>query len=219
MDHESDKIERLEDRIDQLEAVTKKMMPSRRDALKLGGAAAIGAAAMSGTASAGSNQVGTIGDANNLVDIEAEDVTINDTLNGASISGAAQDEALLSDGAGGLTFAEAGGGVPPNFSYTDQTSNRSLNTQFTNNTGKALYVVVTYTPPLNGDVDRFGVRVELPVGGVNDFFMTDYNLIIGADFSENVKTSVSFFVPDGDYYEVSTIFGNEEIESWFEAEM
>ena len=80
MDEESDKIERLEDRIEQLEAVTKKMMPSRRDALKLGGAAAIGAAAMSGTASAGSNQVGTIGDANNLVDIEAEDVNASDTI-------------------------------------------------------------------------------------------------------------------------------------------
>ena len=80
MDHESDKIERLEDRIEQLEAVTKKMMPSRRDALKLGGAAAIGAATMSGTASAGSNQVGTIGDANNLVDIEAEDVSVSDTI-------------------------------------------------------------------------------------------------------------------------------------------
>ena len=80
MDEESDKIERLEDLIDQLEAVTKKMMPSRRDALKLGGAAAIGAATMSGTASAGSNQVGTIGDANNLVDIEAEDVSVSDTL-------------------------------------------------------------------------------------------------------------------------------------------
>jgi len=80
MDHESDKIERLEDRIEQLEAVTKKMMPSRRDALKLGGAAALGAATMSGTASAGSNQVGTIGDANNLVDIEAEDVSVSDTI-------------------------------------------------------------------------------------------------------------------------------------------
>jgi hypothetical protein len=80
MDHESDKIRRLEDRIKQLEATTKKMMPTRRDALKFGGAAAIGAAAMSGTASAGSSQVGTIGDSNNLVDIEAEDVNVSDTL-------------------------------------------------------------------------------------------------------------------------------------------
>jgi len=80
MDDQSDKISRLEDRIEQLEATTKKMMPSRRDALKFGGAAAIGAAAMSGTASAGSSQVGTIGDASNLVDIEAEDIDVSDTL-------------------------------------------------------------------------------------------------------------------------------------------
>jgi hypothetical protein len=80
MDQESDKISRLEDRIEQLEATTKKMMPTRRDALKFGGAAAIGAAAMSGTASAGSSQVGTIGDASNLVDVEAEDIDVSDTL-------------------------------------------------------------------------------------------------------------------------------------------
>jgi len=80
MDDESDKISRLEDRIEQLEATTKKMMPTRRDALKFGGAAAIGAAAMSGTASAGSSQVGTIGDASNLVDVEAEDIDVSDTI-------------------------------------------------------------------------------------------------------------------------------------------
>jgi len=80
MDNQSDKISQLEDRIEQLEATTKKMMPTRRDALKFGGAAAIGAAAMSGTASAGSSQVGTIGDASNLVDVEAEDIDVSDTL-------------------------------------------------------------------------------------------------------------------------------------------
>jgi len=80
MDDESDKISRLEDRIEQLEATTKKMMPTRRDALKFGGAAAVGAAAMSGTAAAGSSQVGTIGSAGNLVDVEAEDIDVSDTL-------------------------------------------------------------------------------------------------------------------------------------------
>jgi len=80
MDDKSDKISQLEDRIEQLEATTKKMMPTRRDALKYGGAAALGAAAMAGTASAGSAQVGTIGDSNNLVDVEAEDINVSDTL-------------------------------------------------------------------------------------------------------------------------------------------
>jgi len=80
MDEESDKIERLEDRIDQLEATIAKMLPGRRDALKLGSAAVIGAAAMSGTASAAddTNQVGTIGDASNNVDIFVESVAFSD---------------------------------------------------------------------------------------------------------------------------------------------
>ena len=80
MDHESDKIERLEDRIDQLEATIAKMLLGRRDALKLGSAAVIGAAAMSGTASAAddTNQVGTIGDASNNVDIFVESVAFSD---------------------------------------------------------------------------------------------------------------------------------------------
>ena len=85
MDEESDKIERLEERIDQLEATIAKMLPGRRDALKLGGAAVIGAAAMSGTASAGSSQVGTIGDGSNLVDIHAEDLFDVDTINGGNL--------------------------------------------------------------------------------------------------------------------------------------
>ena len=80
MDEESDKIERLEDRIDQLEATIAKMLPGRRDAIKLGGAAVIGAAAMSGTASAADDtgQVGTIGDATNNVDIFVESVAFSD---------------------------------------------------------------------------------------------------------------------------------------------
>jgi len=80
-----EKIQKLEARIDELEATIKKMLPSRRDALKLGGAAVIGGAAMSGTASAGSSQVGTIGDSSNLVDVHAEDLFNVDTLNGDNI--------------------------------------------------------------------------------------------------------------------------------------
>jgi len=85
MDTDDDTIQRLEERIDELEATIKKMLPSRRDALKLGGAAVIGGAAMSGTASAGSSQVGTIGDGSNLVDIHAEDLFNVDTINGDNL--------------------------------------------------------------------------------------------------------------------------------------
>jgi len=79
------RIAELESRIEQLEATIRKMLPGRRDAMKLGGAAVIGAAAMSGTASAGSAQVGTIGDGSNLVDVHAEDLFDVDTINGDNL--------------------------------------------------------------------------------------------------------------------------------------
>jgi hypothetical protein len=75
----------LEDRIDDLEQTIAKMLPGRRDALKLGGAALLGGAAMSGTASAGTSSTGTIGTANDPVDVVLEDATGVDTINGDNI--------------------------------------------------------------------------------------------------------------------------------------
>jgi hypothetical protein len=74
------KVQQLENRIDSLESTIEKMMPSRRDALKMGGAALVGGAAMSGTASAGTNQVGTIGSQASPVDLESEDINNADTV-------------------------------------------------------------------------------------------------------------------------------------------
>jgi len=70
----------LEDRVDQLESTISKMLPTRRDALKLGGAALVGGAAMSGSASAGTQQAGTIGTAAEPVDVESEDINNADTV-------------------------------------------------------------------------------------------------------------------------------------------
>jgi len=112
-------VSQLEQRIDELEATIRKMLPSRREAIGMGVAGLAGASLMSGTASAGSAQVGTIGDNSNLVDLVAEDVTITDTLNTASLSGAAAGEALLSDGSGNLTFGSGGGGILRNGSEID----------------------------------------------------------------------------------------------------
>jgi len=207
-----ERIAELEDRIKQLEATTKKMMPTRRDALKYGGAAAIGAAAMSGTASAGSSQVGTIGDNSNLVDLVAEDVTITDTLNTASLSGAAADEALTSDGAGGLTFQSVGGGVPPNFSYNDVSTSRSLNTTFTNNTGKALFVAVTVK---NTSVTQ-GFNIFIVVNGSN--LIRRIRDLDSGQYGDGYQDCVTFFVPDGADYRVGT-FGSIVIEFWIEAQM
>jgi len=112
-------VSQLEQRIDQLEETIRQMLPSRREAIGMGVAGLAGASLMSGTASAGSAQVGTIGDASNLVDLVAEDVIITDTLNTASLSGAAAGEALLSDGSGNLTFGSGGGGILRNGSEID----------------------------------------------------------------------------------------------------
>jgi len=95
-----ERIAELENRIEQLEATIRKMLPGRRDAMKLGGAAVIGAAAMSGTASAGSSQVGTIGDGSSLVDVHAEDLFNLDTINGDNLvtSGETTDYEVQKDG-------------------------------------------------------------------------------------------------------------------------
>jgi len=208
------RIAELENRIEQLEATTKKMMPTRRDALKYGGAAAIGAAAMSGTASAGSSQIGTIGDASNLVDVEAEDINVSDTINGASVSGAAAGEALTSDGSGGLTFADAGGGVPPNFSYNDVESSRSLDTTFSNNTGKALYVAAVVL--LNQNSNEIEWRVF-----INNNLITRYfgRLNTGEYDSLNNYRNINFFVPDGGTYKIEDVRDSFLLTSWYEAEM
>jgi len=70
----------LEERVEQLESTITKMLPGRRDALKLGGAALVGGAAMSGTASAGDESEGTIGTATDPVDVESEDINNADTV-------------------------------------------------------------------------------------------------------------------------------------------
>jgi len=81
---DKEKIEELETRVDQLETTIRKMLPSRRDALKLGVAGVAGAAAMSGSASAnagtGDGEVGTIGDASDKVDMFAQDIEV-ETIN------------------------------------------------------------------------------------------------------------------------------------------
>jgi len=73
-------VSQLEQRIDELEETIRQMLPSRREALGMGVAGLAGASLMTGTASAGSAQVGTIGSAGNLVDVEAEDINVSDTL-------------------------------------------------------------------------------------------------------------------------------------------
>jgi len=217
-----DKTRQLENRIDKLESTIEKMMPSRRDALKMGGAALVGGAAMSGTASAGTNQVGTIGSASQPVDLESEDINNADTIstqnidvsqnvNGADTSAASNGEALTSDGSGGLAFATVGGGIPPNFSYQDVTNSRSLDTIFTNTTGKAILV----------DCHVFSNSVgggEISVRGFIDGIFAFNN--DRRDMREFDRIPVSLLVPNGVDYQVDTSGnGNPELGRWVEAEL
>jgi len=76
----------LHDRVKQLESTVEKLMPSRRDALKLGAAGIAGAAglsATSGSADAATGSAGQIGDSSNRPDIFADTVDANQ-LSGVS---------------------------------------------------------------------------------------------------------------------------------------
>jgi len=70
----------LHDRVQQLESTVEKLMPSRRDALKLGAAGLAGAAGLSATsqsAEASTGSAGQIGDPNNRPDVFADTVDAN----------------------------------------------------------------------------------------------------------------------------------------------
>jgi len=81
----------LQDRVEQLESTISKMLPGRRDALKLGGAALVGGAAMSGAASAqpgdDDGEAGVIGTDNKPVDIEASDIEVDDLVVNQTVTG------------------------------------------------------------------------------------------------------------------------------------
>jgi len=79
----------LHDRVRKLESTVEKLMPSRRDALKLGAAGIAGAAglsATSGSADASTGSAGQIGDVNNRPDVFADTVDANQ-LSGVSTGG------------------------------------------------------------------------------------------------------------------------------------
>jgi len=70
----------LHDRVQQLESTVEKLMPSRRDALKLGAAGIAGAAGLRATtqpADASTGSAGQIGDVNNRPDVFADTVDTN----------------------------------------------------------------------------------------------------------------------------------------------
>jgi len=122
----------LHERVQQLESTVAKMMPSRRDALKLGAAGIAGAAGLSAasqSADAATGSAGQIGDPNNRPDLFADEVDAN-TVTGL-FSGA----------------------------YSDETANRSRNKTFTNS-GSPLFVSVGFTSQSSGASIDENIRVN-----------------------------------------------------------
>jgi len=112
MDDEPE-VEQLENRIEKLESTIEKMMPSRRDALKMGGAALVGGSLMAGAASADTvdDQVGTIGGPNEEVDLVSEDIdnsnqiTTQDLVVNGTATGPFGQDAILLESGDNLTLA------------------------------------------------------------------------------------------------------------------
>jgi len=190
-------VSQLEHRIDELEATIRKMLPSRREALGMGVAGLAGASLMSGTASAGSAQVGTIGDSSNLVDLVAEDVTITDTLNTASISGAAAGEALLSDGSGNLTFGSGGGGILRNGSEIDYVALDVSNLPASTGSGDVALVTAS---------DQY-VEDNPPSGTAFDITSSALALDTSISTQDDNPTDVEWNDDGSRLYEVNSQFG------------
>jgi hypothetical protein len=122
----------LEDRVDQLEQTISKMLPSRRDALKLGGAALVGGAAMSGSASAGTQQAGTIGTATNPVDLESEDINNADTVTTQELDATNLNSDTLSVETTTNTIQPTVGGIRQIYNQFPNLNNASDHVQVTN---------------------------------------------------------------------------------------
>jgi len=120
----------LHDRVEKLESTVAKMMPSRRDALKLGaagiaGAAGLGAASQSAEASTGS--AGTIGSSGSRPDLLADDVgprsIAGDYLYAGEFSGGDPDGRLSS------CLSAATGGEVIYLERGEYTQNRTITTR------------------------------------------------------------------------------------------
>jgi len=183
----------LENRIDKLESTIEKMMPSRRDTLKMGGAALVGGAAMSGTASAGTNQVGTIGSQASPVDLESEDINNADTIT-------TQD--IVVNGTATGPF----GGFDISSGYVDEKPNRSIGTIFTNNKGP-IFAFVTLGLSQGGDIS-VGVFID----GEQIGFKREFNVSTGTFF-------FPFLVPSGSTLELTSFLDPVIIQDWYEMEL
>jgi len=188
----------LHDRVQQLESTVAKLMPSRRDALKLGaaglaGAAGLGAASQSADAATGS--AGTIGSNSDRPDLIADDVDAN-TLNIGKI----QDINLQRT--------------------TDISSSRSLDTEFQNTTGNTflLRVQVVHSPS-SGNVD---MNLNLYVDAFENPSSrspSQKERLQGGLSGGRYVTTFTEIIPPGYYYEIGSFASGGRIRAWFEMEL
>jgi len=144
--------------------------------------------------------------------VTTQNIDVSQNVNGADTSAAGSGEALTSDGTGGLAFATVGGGIPPNFTYQDVTSQRGFNTTFNNNTGKALFVSVAADEGGNLNFKRIEAVVN------NTVVAQKQHQLSSGEFDRFHRIEINFFVPDGRTYRVIE-GGLGSIDQWVEAEM
>jgi len=194
----------LETRVEQLEQTVQQMLPSRRDALKLGGTAlaagALGSAA-SGSASAGTQSVGTIGSASSPVDVEVEDINPNSTravnYNNNEITNVSSLSTEQVDTSNG-------------YSWTEVTGSRSFDTEETAPADRDIWFVMSAVSSADGTNIEFNVLIGGP-GSIH--YETENDRDNG-----NVLGIPMLRVPAGTTYEVGA-FGdtaNYSIRNWSE---
>jgi len=183
----------LEQRVEQLEQTVQRMLPDRRQALRLGGTALAGGllgVGATNSASAGSNQVGTIGSSGSLVDVEAED-----------ISAVSVDTDQLT-----TKLQNA----------NDVSGSRSFDTEFqnSNNYDIILEVTVEHNPSGGTDTDLNCILRYGSSSGLSSGDRSQYCIDKGVDGGFVRKTFVAI-IPKDYYYEVES-FGSESIQFWHE---
>jgi hypothetical protein len=193
-DDKQERIETLQDRVDELEATVSKMLPSRRDALKLGAAGALGAAGMAGSASA-QTQTGTIGTSSNPVDLNAEDITTS-SIDAATID---TDQILARTG------AQLGGDLNAAGNNIDNVG--SLNTDEIGNAGSSFSVVDRLSlngNSLNDDQAEFRMR---DLGTVAD----GGKVALDPDSLGKSNAIILIAAGNGDHALVATRGGNDNV--------
>ena len=136
----------------------------------------------------GSGGVATTADSSGILEFQSNGTT-KLTINSSGLSG---------DGSGLTGIIEA---IGVDQSYTDVTSSRAYNTEYTNSTGKPIFVYTVWGVGTGADIKFY-------IGGVTQ---------VGALYTNSVngRGSMSFIVPNGLTYKCDG-GGTATLYGWFE---